>query len=705
MNRKQYLNPLLAMALGLTLVALPVSLSPTAVYPAEQTANKVAPIRRLPGFDELKRAAEAQRQAAESGRLAPLAEEQAAAKPTPRAAVIASGFLGMDFNDTPGYVPPDTHAATGPNHIVETVNTTVAFFNRTTGANIFQQDLSVFFGPVGASTNLTDPVVAYDELAGRFFIGVLDFGPAVTIARLLYAVSNSSDPTGGFTEMHSIDVDEAGLICAGLVGGDFTRTGWNADAHVFTFNMFNFAGTCYDHVAIITIDKSTVLDANNATFTVYHADRDGSNHFSLVPATMHGSSTGDPMWFVEESIFANELRVVKMTNILSGTPTFTDTDIPVAAYGPPPSATQKGGGRFMDTGDTRVLHAEWRSDRLVAAQTVGLSGAARARWYELDTSGVSPALTQQGAIAPGSGIHTYYPSIAIAANGDLGMTFMQSSSAEFMSMYVTGREAGDAPGTMQTPVRAKAGLRTYASFDCPSSGDVCRAGDFSGITADPDTTNTFCAANEYATSAASENWGTWITCFSLGGHDLAVLSITAPRTARAASPLTLPVSVVIQNRSDHNETVSDAGKLGNGVTTGLVRLSVDVVDDDGESCQPAGIGLDGAKNARLFSAGAKVLIPGRTMTVYYLVTYDCPNAKLQNRTDPSPGDYSHAATVHHDALAGKDDAHAADDSCPRNALPGRLDSFPPPRGTKDIGCGAKKPDGTLGNPVVTDVVR
>jgi hypothetical protein len=28
----------------------------------------------------------------------------------------------------------------------------------------------------------------------------LDFGPAGAIARLLYAVSNSSDPTGGFTE-------------------------------------------------------------------------------------------------------------------------------------------------------------------------------------------------------------------------------------------------------------------------------------------------------------------------------------------------------------------------------------------------------------------------------------------------------------------------------------------------------------------------
>ena len=164
----------------------------------------------------------------------------------------------------------------------------------------------------------------------------------------------------------------------------------------------------------------------------------------------------------------------------------------------------------MDTGDTRILNVEWRGDRLVASQTVGISGNARARWYEFDTSG-TPSLTQQGTISPGAGIHTYYPSIAIAANGDLGMTFMQSSSKEFVSMYVTGRFPAEPPGTMQTPVLVKAGEANYAAFDCTTL-DGCRAGDYSGITVDPDSSSVFCAANEYATSDVSENWGTWIAC-------------------------------------------------------------------------------------------------------------------------------------------------------------------------------------------------
>jgi hypothetical protein len=78
------------------------------------------------------------------------------------------------------------------------------------------------------------------------------------------------------------------------------------------------------------------------------------------------------------------------------------------------------------------------------------------------------------------GIHTYYSSIEIAANGDIGMTFMQSSSTEFMSMYVTGQNAANSPGQLRTPMLAKAGLHTYRAFDCAIGTffvDDCRAGD------------------------------------------------------------------------------------------------------------------------------------------------------------------------------------------------------------------------------------
>jgi hypothetical protein len=707
------------LALGFSLVVSAAALIPTNTLPddTEPRDYRVAPIKRPPGHEERRRAAAAQAEAIESGRSVPALAEEAAIKPTPRRPILTTGFDGMNalVNGSFTSVPPDTIAATGPNHIVEVVNASIAFFDRTTGAAVGStpQLLGNFFSALGTTANscIFDPVVAYDELAQRFYVGALDIpaacGVSSNTASLLYAVSNNSDPTAGFTQ-YVIDVDEpskSGCLPSNVtVGGDFTRTGWNADAHVFTFNMFSLSSNCFDHVSVIVIDKATI----GGTLTVRHNDFN-TPHFSLIPATMHAADPGDPMWFVEESpFFFDTISVVKMTNVLSATPTFTETDIAVNTYGSPPSASQRGTSGRIYAGDTRILHVESRDDRLVAAQTVGVSGVARARWYEFDTSDVAPTLTQQGTINQGSGVHTYYPSIAIAPNGDLGMTFMQSSSTRYMSMYVTGRLPADPAGTMQTPVRVKAGVASYRDFDCFSNGNfthACRAGDYSGITVDPDTPDTFCAANEYAISrtlAPDANWGTWITCFRIGVHDLAVTSISAPGTVPGPGPVTAPVKVTIQNRSDHNETVT-LSDLGVDATSGLVRLSVDVIDDGSETCVGAGVQLDNATNAALFSSGPKVMIPKAKLTVNFLVTYHCSTA-LSSATSAA-GDYSHTATVHHDVLDGNADTHAADDVCPHARLPGGHDPNPPSKGTTDNGCGARISKTAFGNPVVTNVVQ
>src|SRR5262249_13254245 len=72
-------------------------------------------------------------------------------------------------------------------------------------------------------------------------------------------------------------------------------------------------------------------------------------------------------------------------------------------------------------------------------------------------------------------------------------------------------------------------------------------------------------------------------------HDLALVKLTAPSTLAVAPgvPVTKSVKVQFQNRGSHPEVLPNASVLGNGTTTGLVRLTVSVVDDDGEGCQPA----------------------------------------------------------------------------------------------------------------------
>ena len=411
----------------------------------------------------------------------------------------------MDFPVSGGFVPPDTDAAAGPTQIIEVVNSTITIYTKA-GVQLSQQPLDTFFG--GGATGLFDPVVSYDELSKRFIVAALQEDDATVTSFLWVAVSNNTTATGGFTEIQKIDVKET---VPSNLWGDYPKLGWNADAVVVTLNMFTFPAASAGgaiHAQIVTLQKTTLLDANPATLTKFQVDRP---EFTLAAATMHGAVAGGPMYFVS-AVGGNNVEVLKMTNILNAAPTFAATTLAVNAYGATPLAVQLGAGGTIDAGDTRMLNAEWRGNKLVSSHTVGIGGVATARWYQFNTAPAVPTLTQQGNITPGAGIHTYYPAIAIAANGSLGMSYMQSSATQFVSMFVTGRLAGDALGTMEAAVLTKAGTKTYSDF----SGPPHRAGDYSGIGIDP-ATGSFWAANEYATSAANNNWGTWITNFTING--------------------------------------------------------------------------------------------------------------------------------------------------------------------------------------------
>jgi hypothetical protein len=117
----------------------------------------------------------------------------------------------------------------------------------------------------------------------------------------------------------------------------------------------------------------------------------------------------------------------------------------------------------LDTGDARVPSAAWRGGRLVATLTAQADQQAQARWYELSTLGATPTLTQSGAIDGGPGVATFMPSINIAPNGDLGLTFLASSATVYLSMHITGPKFGAAAGTLEAPVLVKAGERQRQS--------------------------------------------------------------------------------------------------------------------------------------------------------------------------------------------------------------------------------------------------
>lgn len=196
------------------------------------------------------------------------------------------------------------------------------------------------------------------------------------------------------------------------------------------------------------------------------------------------------------------------------------------------------------------------------------------------------------------------------------------------------------------------------------------------------------AGNVEATPPAADAVRAVVDCST---NDLAVVKIGAPKkvtlTAKKPSKTAL-VTVKVQNRSPHAETIADAATFAK-----LVRLEVDSL---GTCPAPAAV-LNVAKQPRKFPLTVK---SKGTLSVPFVVTLDCAN-------DPTKGaghaDYSLNARVDHTPL-GSGDAHPDDDVCPRTVPPGGIvDQFPNGK-IVDKGCGAKKPDKTFGAPVLIDVI-
>jgi hypothetical protein len=410
----------------------------------------------------------------------------------------------------------------GPNHYVETVNTTLAIYNRG-GTQLSNQTLQTFFSSLGGVQIISDPFVTYDTFAGKFVVGAIDYDGLGSDSRLDFAVSNTNDPTGSWT-FHRFDMSNDG---SGGHFADFPRFGYNNDAYVVSFNMYASPTGAGVHVDTLSVRKSDL-----ASF-VYVWPVGTVNIPGMTPTVMHDATAGGPMWLVGLGS-ASSIKIFNMTNELSSSPTIQAYSVSVPGYTSVPSLLHQPGGTFSVGNDTRILNAAMRGGMLVASHTVGLSGDAAARWYEFDTTGTSPTLLQSGQVSPGTSTDTYYPTIEINTAGSLGLTYMESSPTEYMSMYVTGRSAGDPVGQMETGVSPAAlhGTSRYTSS---------RAGDYSGMSVDPSNGLTFWATNEFKGAA---NWNTGFASFSVGATHL---NFVEPATVTAGTPFQITVQALDGN--------------------------------------------------------------------------------------------------------------------------------------------------------------
>jgi uncharacterized repeat protein (TIGR01451 family) len=481
---------------------------------------------------------------------------------------LNSAFQGLNFSQSNGgYVPPDTQAAAGPNNIVETVNQTVAIYTRG-GSQTTSDSFSHFWYTTGglAKTDsgsfLSDPVVTYDDHVGRFIIGDQDVDSNTLISNFDIAVSKTNNPqslTKADWNFYQVNTTEANE------DADYPgNMGFNGGALVVTFNMFLFAAST-DHVRIQTVNLSDLVNGvPQSSLRTYHTDvGSGGSDFSLRPTAMHDSAnTTDPMWFTEETGDKAHITVLRMANVLQNNSPVTRTNLAVTPYTSFNLPLQPNGTAITNNIDGRIQKAAENGNLMVVAHSVGVSSTEDdVQWYEINVSGTTPSMVQQGRVSNGNHTYNTYPAIDINTSGDIGLTYMFSGTGagQFMSTVVTGQFHTDAAGTMETPVVAKAGVTNYSDFT--GSG---RAGDLAAINVDSD--GSFWAANEWATSGTN-NWGTAIAHFTIGTPTSADLGVTFTGPSAVTAGQTYTYTMTLTNNGPNDSMgVSLSDVLPTGLT-------------------------------------------------------------------------------------------------------------------------------------------
>lgn len=644
-------------------------------------------------------------------RASTAAEDTALQAAAPQRSMPAPLLTFAGINNIDGALPPDPNGDVGPSHYVQWVNTSFAIYNKS-GVLLYGpaagNTLWSGFGGPCESTNDGDPIVLYDSLADRWLFSQFAFPnfPSGPYSQCV-AVSQTGDPTGAYYR-YAFQISATKL-------NDYPKFGVWPDGYYMSVNQFTNVGTpaeTYAGAGAAVFERAKMLNGQAAQKVFFDLASVDPNFGGMLPADLDGATpppAGTPNYFVEVDdadflIFPTDsLRIWEFhvdwhtlanstfgkngnPNLVLDTAPFTSNLCNFA-----PCAPQPGTSRRLDTlSDRLMFRLQYRNfgdhHTLVTNHTVnvapGSGNQAGIRWYELRDTGSGWTIHQQGTYAPDSA-HRWMGSAAMDKDGNLAIGFSRSSTVDFPSIYYAGRLASDPLNTLaqgETAIIDGAGSQTH------SSG---RWGDYTMLAVDPSDDCTFWYTNEYYIAKSPSSWHTRVGSFKFPGceseqaHDLAITRLIAPaRVALGAGDVAARlVKVQIQNQSMHAETITNAA---------LVNLVALQVGPPGSCAAPTLALHAGPPQKSLpFSLKSKQ----KVNIIFDAAFTDCAGA------------YTYAASVDHAALAGAEaDADSVDDVCPRSVNP-PFRPDPNPDGTiKDKGCGKRKPNGTFGDPVVTEVV-
>ena len=292
-----------------------------------------------------------------SGGIGPLG----ATGPGPQQSSKGTGFQAQADGLTA--IPPDTHGAVGPNHVISMTNTHVRIQNRA-GTQLEYLPLNTWWG----STLVFDPRVIYDPFTDRFYACAVRALRA-TDSSILIRVSKTGNPLGSAGAPSTwwsqvFDVDATNVVWA-----DFPTIGFNKNWITVQCNFFNVAGNIFARSHVYPFPKTAAL-AGAIPAPGFFFNLGNTSGATQQPAVTLDNSAED-MYFVNVwNTAAGALSVFRMSPpaVAGGNPTMTQVALPAAApfalrpiAGQEEFSPQSGTGIKIAAGDGRIQNVVTRN--------------------------------------------------------------------------------------------------------------------------------------------------------------------------------------------------------------------------------------------------------------------------------------------------------------------------------------------------------
>ena len=422
---------------------------------------------------------------------------QADVQSTRSAAIFSTAKLPADFaglGDT-GWTPSDCSLAAGPSHLILTVNSAWALFDKA-GQQILRCEFSDWFSNVVTDAVIIHPKVLYDQYAGHWVIAACAWSSDGRHAWFLVSVSQARNPLGPWWNW-AFDASLDGEL-ATQHHADGLGLGVDHAALYLTANMFDRQGA-FQYAKLRVLNKSD-LYAGRAThwwdfWELYNPD--GALVFGLQPA--HTFGTPGVQYLLNVTSQGRSLTQWSLTHPLKSPPQLTRRALTTTGYHLAPNARQPQTTREIETGDTRLVNVVFRNGLLWTAHTVAANwGEAEnfsaIQWFQLNPG--AGIITQQH-IYGAPGLYYFCPTMMVDGQSNLILVFNRAGDTEFPTLRFTGRLSTDIPNALQASARIKESRAAG-----PSAW-----GRYNGAAVDPNDTKVW-VAGQYA--ADDSEWATWI---------------------------------------------------------------------------------------------------------------------------------------------------------------------------------------------------